>query len=205
MNYINTSYYESRQDVTLNDTDFPTTSLVEEWITEASSKIDRDLNKTFEQGTYTYTIISSDLKKRTSMLFLPITPISDVTVQIDANSDDFNQSFTEIENKIMDSELGIIKLRQPVQLQEVQVTYTGGYSDVDIPSNVKRLCYLLVLKNKINEEIRQEAGDDTTTSISSITVSERNPNSLQYKLTQLDLEIDKLYEDLGKEVYVGIY
>lgn len=139
------------------------------------------------------------------MLFLPITPISDVTVQIDANSDDFNQSFTEIENKIMDSELGIIKLRQPVQLQEVQVTYTGGYSDVDIPSNVKRLCYLLVLKNKINEEIRQEAGDDTTTSISSITVSERNPNSLQYKLTQLDLEIDKLYEDLGKEVYGGIY
>ena len=206
MAYINTSYYELREDVTLNTTDFPTTALVTEWITQAEDEINDDLGRIFDYAVYTDTITPNRNKLPTRTLFAKNTPIDSgetLTVQYDANRDNFNPNMTTVDSVIIDSGTGMIETREATCQQKVTIQYTGGYNV--IPSEVQYLTYLIVKRIQTDIEIRQEIGDDTTTSISSITVRERTPASLTNKLQRLDEQIKELKEKLGGMFFVGVY
>ena len=202
MTYIDTTYYETRQDVVLNTTDFPTTALVNDWIAVAELEINKDLKRTFDVGAKSHTIKAMQLKQYTDIIFLPDTPISAVSVTYNSG-DDFNEVMTAVDSVVLDADTGMVRLKNGVQQQKVVATYTGGFAT--IPVDVQKLSYLIVVREKTDTELKQELGDDTTTSISSIRVSERSSTGLQSKLDRLDKQIQDLKDKLGSCFFIGMY
>ena len=206
MAYIDIDYFEQRQDVTLNDTDFPKEALVTSWITQADEEINKDLGRNFATGNYTLTLQPLQTKVPTYILFLPNTPISGTPiVSVDKARNSFSPSMQSVSCVVLDSATGMIELSESICNQKVVVTYTGGYASNAIPEDVKYLSYLIVCRIKADTEMRQELGDDTTTSISSITVRERSGSNLQTKFDRLDNEIKNLKNKLGEKLFIGFY
>lgn len=204
MAYIDNNYYELREDVTLNNTDFPTITLVQEWAEQATNEIERDLDRKFSRANYVDTLKETQTKVPTQVLFAKNTPIISLTeVTRDVNRDLFNKSHEVVDSVVMDSETGMIKIKSPVSRQEVKISYEGGYDT--IPSDVKYLCYLIIKRIQTDTELRQEIGDDTTTSISSITVRERSASNLKNKLERLDKQIEDLKKQIGERIFLGNY
>jgi len=205
MAYYTTDKFEERNDLTLNSTDFPTTSLVQEWIDESTEDINSELNRDFDVDDYEDLL---PITQTSDVLFVNNPPINTLT-QVYYNSS-YNPIETpvweEIDSVIMDSNGGVVKVNdtQPFRVGSVfKVSYNGGYSEV--PVNVQKLCRLLVQREYINTQLQQEIGDSTLTSIASIRVSEKGANGMKLQLERLDKDIENAWAKLKNNSYVGTY
>jgi len=207
MAYMTTSDFESRNDITLNSTDFPTTALVQEWIDDTTSEINGEIGRTFDKGEVTDSL---PVEQSTQVFFIKSPPI-DTSESFSAV---YNSTYSEFETptwtnatiSVVDASIGAVKFNTPQAYRSgdaVKITYTGGYDTV--PYTVKKLCRLIVQREYTDTQLQQEIGDATVTSIASIRVSEKSASGMKLQLERLDKKIESAWEDLKSQHYIGTF
>jgi hypothetical protein len=199
-------------DLSLNDTDYPKRSLVEDWITASEDDIDSYTQKTFDLGTETE-VLSPQVTSNT--FFLKRTPIVSITsISYNSNGDTFAPTWTALSASdyvIEDANSGLIRTKEYFfGTKQLQIIYTGGNSVSEIPLLIREICLAMVKKRYFESIIGISSLDTELVSISSIRVVEKSADGLKFAIKSLDTEIKeklrKLSSNRSSRIFsIGVY
>ena len=190
---------------TLNETDDPKLSVVDEWITEAEDTIDKRSFQRWDLHTVVDELVSPKYQTNTfSLKIRPIVKISSVYYQ---TGDEWTNNWVLMDTddyRITDANLSRIRTKEYFWMEDaLKVTYVAGYEE--IPSWLKSLTILEVQKIHIMSRLGISAADSENISVAVIRITDKSDKSLVFKLKGLDAEIEERYSKLGKSNKSAVY
>lgn len=149
--YLNDSAFSSIE----SSGDFPSNSIIEDWIEIKEDKIDGWCDRTFKEKTSQVEYYDHD---QGNILLVDNYPIISISELGELQSDWSYEALTKTRNEdtdssyyIKDSEAGKIHLNDPIyDEQAYKLTYTYGYTSSTRPKWIKELCKLMTAKKVLS-------------------------------------------------------